>query len=175
VVEQRRRRVAALDAAFGGPPVDTELFEAWDAAFEEAFRSAWRPCPDAPRLLDALDAAGLARGVVTNMRIGYQREKLAAVGLLGRVGVLVGMEEFGVGKPDPRMYRHGCHVLGVEPAEAAYVGDELDVDARGARDAGLLGVWLDRHGTGKCPRDVVVIRSLDDLPAVLRIGRGEAG
>jgi putative hydrolase of the HAD superfamily len=56
LVEQRRRRVGALHAAFGGPVVDSELFEAWDAAFEEAFRAAWRPCPDAPRLLDVLDA-----------------------------------------------------------------------------------------------------------------------
>jgi putative hydrolase of the HAD superfamily len=172
LVEQRRRRVAALHAAFGGPVVDTQLFEAWDAAFEVAFRAAWRPCPDASRLLDALDAAGLGRGVVTNMRIPYQHEKLAAVGLLERVGVLVGMEEFGVGKPDPRMFRHACEVLGVAPSEAAYVGDELDVDARGARDAGLLGVWLDRHGTGECPQDVAVIRSLDELPAILGIGRG---
>jgi putative hydrolase of the HAD superfamily len=172
VVEQRRRRVAALHAAFGGPVVDTQLFEAWDAAFEEAFRAAWRPCPDASPLLDVLDAAGVARGVVTNLRIGYQREKLAAVGLLGRVGVLVGMDAFGVGKPDPRMFRHACAVLGVEPAEAAYVGAALEVDARGARDAGLLGVWLDRHGTGESPQDVAVVRSLVELPAMLGIGRG---
>ncbi|HYJ76220.1 MAG TPA: HAD family hydrolase [Kineosporiaceae bacterium] len=172
LVEQRRRRVAALHAAFGGPAVDAELFEAWDAAFEDAYRAAWRPCPDAPRLLDTLDAVGLARGVVTNMRIDYQREKLAVVGLLDRVGVLVGMETFGVGKPDPRLFRHACDVLGVEPAEAAYVGDELEVDARGARDAGLLGVWLDRHGTGESPPDVPVISSLDELPAVLGVDRG---
>jgi putative hydrolase of the HAD superfamily len=172
LVEQRRWRVAALHAAFGGHAVDIEVFQAWDAAFEEAFRAAWRPCPDAPRLLDALDAAGLGRGVVTNMRIPYQREKLAAVGMLDRVGVLVGMDEFGVGKPDPRMFRHACQVLGVEPSEAAYVGDELDVDARGARDAGLLGIWLDRHGTGESPQDVPVVRSLEELPAVLGLGRG---
>jgi putative hydrolase of the HAD superfamily len=79
------------------------------------------------------------------------------------------MEDFGVGKPDPRMFRHACHMLGVAPSEAAYVGDELDVDARGARDAGLVGVWLDRHGTGRCPKDVPAVRSLDELPDLLRI------
>ena len=50
---------------------------------------------------------------------------------------LVGIDAFGVGKPDARIFRRACEVLGPAPAEAAYVGDELDVDARGARDAGL--------------------------------------
>src|SRR3954452_19825244 len=89
---------------------------------------------------------------------------LSVAGLLERVGVLVGMDVFGVGKPDPRVYRHACAVLGVDPAQVAYVGDELDVDARGAREAGLLGVWLDRHGSGQSPPDVPVVRSLDELP-----------
>jgi putative hydrolase of the HAD superfamily len=172
LVEQRRRRVAALHAAFGGPAVDAARFEEWDAAFESAFRAAWRPCADAAPLLDVLDAAGLPRGVVTNMRIPYQREKLAAVGLLGRVGALVGMDDFGIGKPDPRLFRQACAVLGAEPQDVAYVGDELDVDARGARDAGLVGVWLDRHHTGACPGDVPVVRSLDELPALLGIPPG---
>jgi putative hydrolase of the HAD superfamily len=172
LVEQRRRRVGALHAAFGGPAVDAHLFAQWDAAFESAFRTAWLPCPDALRLLDVLDAAGLPRGVVTNMRIPYQRDKLAAVGLLDRVGVLVGMDDFGVGKPDPRLFRHACAVLGADPGEVAYVGDELDVDARGARDAGLVGVWLDRHGTGERPGDVPVVRSLDELPTLLGLPPG---
>jgi putative hydrolase of the HAD superfamily len=175
VVEQRRRRAASLHAAFGGPVVDAALFEQWDAAYEAAFRAAWRACPDAAPLLDALDAAHLPRGVVTNMRIGYQREKLLVAGLLERVGVLVGMEAFGVGKPDPRVYRHACAVLGVDPAQVAYVGDELDVDARGAREAGLLGVWLDRHGSGQSPPDVPVVRSLDELPTLLGIAPAAGG
>jgi putative hydrolase of the HAD superfamily len=175
LVEQRRRRVAALHVAFGGPAVDADLFAEWDVAFESAFRAAWRPCADAPRLLDALDAAGMPRGVVTNMRTPYQRDKLAAVGLLARVGVLVGMDDFGIGKPDPRLFRQACAVLGVEPREVAYVGDELDVDARGAREAGLVGVWLDRHATGRLPGDVPVVRSLDELPALLGIRRDSSG
>ncbi len=83
--------------------------------------------------------------------------------------MLVGLDAFGVGKPDPRIFRHACAVLGPAPAEVAYVGDELDVDARGARDAGLVGVWLDRHGTGESPDDVPVVRSLDELPSLLAV------
>ncbi len=104
---------------------------------------------------------------VTNMLTSYQQVKLEAVGLARYVRAVVGLDVVGVGKPDPRPFLHGCGLLGVEPGEAAYVGDELDVDARAARDAGLTGVWLDRHGTGLEPGDVPVVRTLAELPALL--------
>jgi len=167
---QRRRRAADLHARFGGPSLDAAGFGRWEAAYEAAFRSAWRPTPDAVGLLDALAVAGVPTGAVTNQDSAYQRAKLAAVGLGGRFAVLVGLDVLGRGKPDPRVFRLACDRLGVDPAEAAYVGDELDVDARGARDAGLIGVWLDRHGvrgSGTGPDDVPVVGGLAEVPALL--------
>jgi putative hydrolase of the HAD superfamily len=105
-----------------------------------------------------LDDAGARR---------YQLTKLDALGLAGSLAAVVGLDVVGVGKPDPRPFLHACGLLGVEPGEAAYVGDELDVDARAARDAGLLGVWLDRHRTGLEPGDVPVVRTLAELPRLL--------
>jgi putative hydrolase of the HAD superfamily len=57
----------------------------------------------------------------------------------------------------------------VLPAETVHVGDRLDVDAEGARDAGLHGVWLDRSGCGTLPLDagISVIGRLADLPALI--------
>jgi len=57
------------------------------------------------------------------------------------------------------------------------VGDELDVDAVAARQAGLVGIWLDRPGPRRVPvtdadvaaAGVTVLRSLDHLPAVLHL------
>ncbi|WP_370502926.1 HAD hydrolase-like protein [Cellulomonas sp. ICMP 17802] len=73
------------------------------------------------------------------------------------------------------MFAEACSRLGINPARTAYVGDELDVDAAAARAAGLVGVWLDRPGGRRIPigddeiaaADVLVVRSLDELPAVL--------
>ncbi|GAA4627184.1 HAD family hydrolase [Cellulomonas oligotrophica] len=84
----------------------------------------------------------------------------------------------GVGKPDPRVFVEACRRLGTDPARTAYVGDELDVDARAAAAAGLVGVWVDRPGPRRVPvtdEDVAaaraagvhVVRSLDELPEVL--------
>jgi putative hydrolase of the HAD superfamily len=164
---QRRRRAEELHAAFGGPALDDATYAAWAQGYETAFRDAYRPCPDALALLDRLEAAGLPLGAVTNAGTDLQRDKLAAVGMLHRLPVLVTVDDLGRGKPDPEVFALACRRLGLAPGECAYVGDELDVDARGARAAGLLGVWLDRHGTGLTPDDVPVARTLADVPALL--------
>jgi putative hydrolase of the HAD superfamily len=164
---QRRRRAEDLHEAFGGPALDDAAARRWDAGYEDAFRRAWRPCADAPQFLAAVRAAGLAMAAVTNMLTSYQVAKLEAVALAGFLEAVIGLDVVGVGKPDPRLFLHACGLLGVEPGEAAYVGDELDVDARAARDAGLLGVWLDRHGSGLEPGDVRVVRTLAEVPALL--------
>lgn len=144
--EQRMLRANQIQADFGGEQMDDAAYDAWDELFEEGFRSGWIAHEDAPALLDALDAAGIVYGAVSNAAVAYQTEKLARAGL-SRVPMLVGTDTFGKGKPYPEVFREGARLLGVDPSEALYAGDELDIDARGAVAAGLgLGVWVDRPG-----------------------------
>jgi putative hydrolase of the HAD superfamily len=166
--EQRRRRATDLHAAFRGPVLGTRDYRRWEAGYEQAFRAAWKALPDAVELVERLAARGVPFGALTNMTGRYQREKLDQVGL-DRVPLLVSLDDLGRGKPDPAVFRLGCARLGRSPARTAYVGDELDVDARGARDAGLVGIWLDRHGTGQVPGDVPAIGSLARLTGVVRL------
>jgi putative hydrolase of the HAD superfamily len=163
---QRRARAADLHARFDGSLLDEAGFARWDAGYEAAFRAAWRVLPDGLELLAVLRGRGVPFGALTNMSAGYQRDKLDRVGLAD-VPLLVSTDDLGRGKPDPEVFRLGCARLGLPPERVAYVGDELDVDARGARDAGLVGVWLDRHGSGRPVDDVPVVRSLAELPGVL--------
>lgn len=166
---QRRRRAEDLHAAFGGPPLDDAAFQRWNQDYESAFRGAWRLLPDAVELLEALEGRGLPFGVVTNAGRDHQLDKLAQVGLGGRVRTLVTVDDLGVGKPDRRVFLEACRRLGSAPEATVYVGDELDVDARGARDAGLVGVWLDRWGRAATDPvdDVVTVGSLAALRHLL--------
>jgi putative hydrolase of the HAD superfamily len=169
-VEQRRLRAEALHAAFDGPELDDVRYRRWDAGYEEATRAAWRALPDGVALLRTLRDRSVPFGALTNMSAAYQREKLTAVGL-GDVPLLVTTDDLGRGKPDPAVFRLGCDRLGLPPGQVAYVGDELDLDARAARDAGLVGVWVDRHGSGLVPDDVPSVRLLSELPDVVDLGR----
>ena len=63
-----------------------------------------------------------------NAAVAYQQEKLAASGL-ERMPMLVGVDTLGFGKPDPRVFALACELIGEDPADVAYVGDEYDIDA----------------------------------------------
>jgi putative hydrolase of the HAD superfamily len=163
--EQRARRARALHAAFDGPALDEDAVARWDTDYDDAFRRAWRLFPEASGFLDRLDAAGVPYGAVTNAGRDYQRDKLRRVGLGERLRMMVSVDDLGVGKPDPRVFRRACANLGVAPGDAVYVGDELDVDARGESEAGLRGIWLDRHGRSRelVGLDVPAVSSLTEL------------
>ena len=192
-VTQRRLRAVLLHETFGGAPVTEESFAAWDKLFWGTFEKSWTAHEDALAAVHAAVAAGIRVGVVTNAAARLQERKLALAGI-DDLPVLVGVDTLGFGKPDPRVFREGARLLGTEPARTAYVGDEPAVDALAARQAGLMGVWLDRKGHRRGPgyhggpalpdgalRDpqdpvalraagVVVIETLADLPAALGYG-----
>lgn len=169
---QRMIRLSDLHEHFGGPPVDDALLDGWLAIYDRAFRSGWRAFPDGVRLVTSLARQGVTIGAVTNMFEAFQRQKLAAVGLVDLVPIVGSLETVGVGKPDPRIWHVACRRLGVVPSQTLYVGDEPEIDAAGSCRAGLRGVWLDRYsGPGGDPRDGVDlpprVTSLAELPGLL--------
>ena len=58
--------------------------------------------------------------------------------------------EFGIGKPDARIFHEACRRLGCEPHEVLHIGDDWALDVRGAAGAGLHTVWL-RHADSAEP------------------------
>jgi putative hydrolase of the HAD superfamily len=52
----------------------------------------------------------------------------------------------GLRKPDPRIYRLACEQLGVEPADAVFVGDGANDELAGAERVGMTAVLLERPG-----------------------------
>jgi epoxide hydrolase-like predicted phosphatase len=97
-------------------------------------------------MLDAVRAArrrGLRTGLVSNSWgvSRYDRE------LLGELfdGVVISAE-VGVRKPDPEIYAMGARVVGLPPAECAYV-DDLGGNLEPARDLGMATV-LHRGASG---------------------------
>ncbi|OZM74059.1 HAD family hydrolase [Amycolatopsis antarctica] len=134
-------------------------------------RAGWRLFDDVLPCLDWLRAAGVRLAAVTNASGAHQRGKLADLGLTRFFDHVAIAGEIGLAKPDPRMFTTVCLALGCDPTEAVHIGDKLDIDAIGARDAGLGAIWLDRADNPTdpetTPRDVHVISALDQLPQLL--------
>jgi putative hydrolase of the HAD superfamily len=166
---QRRARVREMLARHGGADLDDPSADAWFAGYATRFEAAWTAYDDVRAALDMIAAHDLALGIVTNVDANHQRRKLALVGLGDRFDVVVGLDALGFGKPDPRVFRHACELIGARPRDTVFVGDRLDHDAVGARDAGLLAVWLDRSGRhrSEVPAGVTRVTSLAELEAVV--------
>ncbi len=73
---------------------------------------------------------------------------LQAIGLAHHFEVSVAAPQLGVAKPDAAIFHAACRQLGVAPAEALYVGDDLLLDVQAAQRAGLRAVWLNRGAGG---------------------------
>lgn len=56
--------------------------------------------------------------------------------------------QVGLAKPDPRIYRHCCELLGVEPHEAVFVGDGANDELAGALRVGMEAILIRREGEG---------------------------
>ncbi|RKS80610.1 putative hydrolase of the HAD superfamily [Motilibacter peucedani] len=166
---QRRERVRGILAWLGQPvPAGDDEVDAWFDAYRTAFEAATAAFAETVEVLDALD---VPMGVVSNNSTANLLAKLERVGLGGRFEVVLCPDTDGLpAKPHPALFHAGCAALGTARGTTAYVGDRLRTDALGARDAGLVGVWLDRHGRGagtELPEGVVRIPDLRALTGLV--------
>ena len=77
----------------------------------------------------------------------------------------------GVEKPDARLFEIALREAGCEPHELLHVGDSPESDVVGALGVGAQAVLLSRSGSSPAAVDVTEIRSLAELPSLLRTGQ----
>ncbi|WP_030018358.1 HAD family hydrolase [Streptomyces monomycini] len=163
-LEHRRERARA----FLGTVLSDDEADAWFGRYVALYEAAWALFPDSVQALT--DVAPLARqGVLSNSSVANQDRKLRALGIREHFEVVLCADELGHAKPAAGAFLAACDALGLAPERVVYVGDKLDVDAIGARDAGLGAIWVDRAGTeGAVPDGVTRIGGLAELPGLVR-------
>jgi putative hydrolase of the HAD superfamily len=127
------------------------------AAFEHAGEDAAKVALAMDHFFTARNAVALYDDVLPGLeRLGRQvlvgsisngNADLRAIGLSHHFRVSVAAHEFGCAKPDAAIFLAACEALGVAPHDAVYVGDDVLLDVRGAQQAGLRAVWLNRTGS----------------------------
>ncbi|MFE3072732.1 HAD family hydrolase [Streptomyces sp. NPDC059247] len=161
--DQRRDRVRDFLAA---PELTAAEADDWFGRYLVHYEAAWELFPDTVPVLDLL-ADDYRHGILSNSSLRNQDRKLRVLGVRDRFEALLCAAELGVAKPAPEAFHAACEALDLCPGEVAYVGDQPDIDARGAVEAGLVGIWLDRADTGGRP-ELNRITSLRQLPDLLR-------
>ena len=117
-------------------------------------------------------------GVITNWDSeDEQRRKVEHLGLHSIFRHFVVSASAGYEKPDPRIFQHALSLAEVQPSEAVFVGDRLEIDIAGAKAAGMRAVWFNHWGgslDGASPEPDAVIERFGELPKVLARLSGEA-
>jgi putative hydrolase of the HAD superfamily len=163
--EQRERRLVDLYSHFGKEIPRPEASRINDV-YVTIYRTQWRAFEDALPLLKTLSAK-MPLGIITNGDGLMQRAKIEATGIQGYFKSIVISGEAGCRKPEKVIFDKSAMALGLAGRDLAYVGDRLQTDAHGARDAGWQGIWINRKGMPGEAGDggIKIIKSLEELAA----------
>ena len=112
--------------------------------------------------LDALKKRGLKVGLISNIERNMSGA-LNELGLSAKLDVVVTSQDAGANKPQPEIFRFALQKAGVRPEEAAYIGDQYQIDVLGARGAGMKGILIDRAGNHESVTDCPRLKSLDEV------------
>jgi 2-haloacid dehalogenase len=131
------------------------------------------PFPEAPGMLACLSRAAMRTAILSNGNPGMLDPMVAASGLANRFEAVLSVDEAGVFKPDPRVYRLVEARCGVTPERVCFLSSNC-WDAHGAAQFGFRSVWVNRTGA---PNDnlpgtlAAEIRDLSDLPDLIGVPR----
>ena len=161
------RRTIVAEALLGVGVDDRALAHEIAATFSQLRDEAIGLCDGADDVLCRLKQQGVLLALLTNGGAAAQRRKIERFRLAAFFDCILIEGEFGVGKPDEQVYRHALDRLGVLPAEAWMVGDNLEWDVAAPQRLGIVGIWIDHAGAGLPASNGVrpdrVIRALPEL------------
>jgi len=152
-----------VDKTFNGltevPPSQTFFPELYS---QFARPEAWRIFDDVIPTLEELASSGVKVGVISNWDERL-RPLLQDLKLDSYFDAIIVSCETGFAKPSPVVFEQAAEKLALPPERVLHVGDDLELDVRGAQRAGMQGLLLQR---AKGATDGQ-LQSLSDLLALL--------
>jgi putative hydrolase of the HAD superfamily len=146
------------------------MFERFDDFFDEVFDvfsrpETWLLYPETVDVLKTLKGRGLELGIISNFD-SRLFALLRGLGIEGFFETVTISSLAQAAKPSGLIFRLALDKHALDPSDALHVGDSMNDDVEGARQAGLTGVLLERDGeaaTGGAP----VISTLEGLYPLL--------
>jgi putative hydrolase of the HAD superfamily len=144
--EARREIVAEAFSRLQGraPAWTDEMADSYTLEREETVQ----PFPGAMEALHQLRHQTQHLALITNGQSETQRQKVNRLHLAPFFDYLLIEGEFGIGKPDARVYRHVLGQFGIAAESAWMVGDHLEWDVAASQRVGMKGIWMDYAGAG---------------------------
>lgn len=125
--------------------IDPEKLVKMETEYWELVKSRTRPFPETISVLKKLTQK-YQLGLITNTQ-GQQTSGTHRLALFPDIEkffktIIIAGESGLPSKPDPHPFLLCLQKMQIQPAQAIYVGDDLEKDVKGAGDAGLHPVWL---------------------------------
>ena len=134
-------------------------------AFCSEFKRYVRMDPQAICVLESL-SANYKTGLISNLTFSEcAKELLEESKLADFFDTIVISGDVNMRKPHPDIFNLALNDLGVDPSEAVFVGDNLETDVLGSKNAGMIAVHIKRK-TSK-PSNVEPFRTITDLKQLL--------
>jgi putative hydrolase of the HAD superfamily len=149
-----------------------EGFQRFDDYFAELFAyfaepTAWTLYPEVSTTLAALQERRLALAIVSNFD-SRLHTILRGLGIDHWFTAVIISSQVGHAKPALEIFQAALDRYGLGPANAVHVGDSEKHDFRGAVNAGVTGVLIDRKAAENGPKEPLLrIRSLTGLLPIL--------
>ena len=146
-----------------------------DANVRDRLMSLYRTLdcfPEVPQVLGRLKEAGFVTAILSNGSPSMLADAVAGARLGDLLDHVLSVEEVGVFKPHPSVYRLAVDRLGVPPSAISFQSSNA-WDAHAASAFGMRVVWCNRYGQrrerlpGAPDRE---IRTLAELPSLLARG-----
>jgi 2-phosphoglycolate phosphatase len=166
-----------LGIGFGLKPEDASFAAMRDeylALYDQVFTQSPTVFQGITELLQAIEAAGMPWGIVTNKPRRFTQPLMVAMGLAERASCIVSGDDAIRPKPYPDTLLMACDILDVAPQACIYVGDaERDIQAGNA--AGMRTVvarygYLDASDQPEAWGASGLIDTPDELKSMIGLG-----
>jgi 2-haloacid dehalogenase len=142
-----------------------------DAALRDLLLDAYRTLdayPEVPAVLAELRRRGAKCAILSNGSPEMLAGAVGSAGLADLLDAVLSVEEAGIFKPDPRVYRLVLDRFGVGGGEVSFQSSNA-WDIAGAAAFGFSAVWINRTAQPREYADIGPIREVSDLKALLEL------
>ena len=111
---------------------------------EEAFEVFFAARHEVTLFDDALLALEFLAARFPVVALSNGNADVARIGLGPYFRAAISAQDFGVGKPDPRIFHAAAGAVDVKPFNVLHIGDDAALDVLGALNAGMQTAWVNR-------------------------------
>ena len=163
--EQRNMRIKTFFLNFGIKLSEQEASKIF-SKFLQHYENNWQLFPDVIFALNELKRHPL--GIISNGNHEQQIKKLTHLGIIDYFEPIITSGLVNAFKPDRKIFIKACEKANMLPKKCIYIGDDLETDAIGSKQVGMIPFLIDRSDSlTNLESGITCIKSLSEFPKLL--------